>query len=77
MEAQAEVLVLVWAVFGACPPSNSMFFGCFFGLVRRSVFSRDVSTGLLVFALSKLPFFVRKCEILSALLARSHRAGEK
>ena len=61
--------MLVWAVFGACPPSNSMFFRCFFGLVRRSVFSRDVSAGLLVFALSKLPFFVRKCEFFG--LART------
>ena len=55
--------MLVWAVFGACPPSNSMFFRCFFGLVRRSVFFRDVSAGLLVFAPLQVPFLLSKVNI--------------
>ena len=54
---------LTWSLvclFGGCwgcfPAANSVFLPAFFGLVRRSVFSRDVSARLLVFALSKLPF---------------------
>ena len=41
---------------GACPPLKFKFFRSFFWFVRRSVFSKDVSAGLLVFAWSRLPF---------------------